>query len=110
MNKKPSEIIREKILLNYSKEIPYCTEVVIDQFKEGEERYEISAIIYVARSSQKGIIIGHKGSSLKKVGTEARLDMETFFEKKVYLQLFVKVDENWREDKRKLKKFGYILD
>lgn len=105
-----SEIIREKILLNYSKEIPYCTEVVIDQFKEGEERYEISAIIYVARSSQKGIIIGHKGSSLKKVGTEARLDMETFFEKKVYLQLFVKVDENWREDKRKLKKFGYILD
>lgn len=104
-----SEIIREKILLNYSKEIPYCTEVVIEEFKEGEDRYDISATINVMRESQKGIIIGAKGASLKKVGIEARKDMEEFFEKKVFLQTFVKVNPNWREDKRKLKSFGYIL-
>lgn len=105
-----SEIIREKILTNYTKEIPYCTEVVIESFKEGEERYDISAVINVMRDSQKGIIIGHQGKALKKVATEARKDMEAFFEKKVFLQTFVKVEPNWREDSRKLKKFGYILD
>jgi GTP-binding protein Era len=104
-----SEIIREKILLNYSKEIPYCTEVVIEEFKEGPDRYDIQAVINVMRDSQKGIIIGSKGASLKKVGMEARKDMEEFFEKKVFLQTFVKVNPNWREDKRKLKSFGYIL-
>lgn len=102
-----SEIIREKILTNYTKEIPYCTEVVIDEFKEGEERYDISAVINVMRDSQKGIIIGNKGAALKKVGTQARIDMEEFFEKKVYLSLFVKVNPGWREDSRKLKAFGY---
>ncbi len=102
-----SEIIREKILNNYSKEIPYCTEVVIEEFIESEERYDISAIINVMRNSQKGIIIGSKGSSLKKIGTEARLDMEDFFEKKIFLKLFVKVNDSWREDKKKLKSFGY---
>lgn len=105
-----SEIIREKILLNYSKEIPYCVEVVIEKFREGEERYDIDAVINVMRDSQKGIIIGHQGKALKKVATAARIDMEKFFEKKVFLQVFVKVEENWREDTRKLKKFGYILD
>lgn len=102
-----SEIIREKILTNYTKEIPYCTEVVIDEFKESEERYDISAVINVMRDSQKGIIIGSKGSMLKKIGTQARIDMEEFFEKKVYLSLFVKVNPGWREDSRKLKAFGY---
>ena len=104
-----SEIIREKILLNYSKEIPYCTEVVIEEFKEHDDRYDIQAVINVMRDSQKGIIIGAKGASLKKVGVEARKDMEEFFEKKVFLQTFVKVNPDWREDKRKLKSFGYIL-
>lgn len=102
-----SEIIREKILLNYTKEIPYCTEVVIDEFKEGADRYDISAVINVMRDSQKGIIIGNKGASLKRVGTQARIDMEDFFEKKVFLRLFVKVNPGWREDARKLKAFGY---
>ncbi len=105
-----SEIIREKILLNYSKEIPYCTEVVVEEFKETEEQYHIRAIINVMRDSQKGIIIGSKGAALKRTGTQARLDMEQFFEKKVYLELYVKVSPDWREDKRKLKLFGYIQD
>ena len=105
-----SEIIREKILTNYTKEIPYCTEVVIERFKEGEDRYDIDAVINVMRDSQKGIIIGAQGRALKKTATAARLDMEAFFEKKVFLQIFVKVEPNWREDARKLKKFGYILD
>ncbi len=105
-----SEIIREKILLNYNKEIPYCTEVVIESFKEKDDIIHIEALINVLRDSQKGIIIGNKGSSLKKVGTQARIDMESFFEKKVFLQIFVKVSQDWREDKRKLKQFGYILD
>ena len=101
-----SEIIREKILLNYNKEIPYCTEVVIEEFKESEEIYNISAIINVIRESQKGIIIGPKGLALKRVGTQARRDK--FFEKKVFLKMFVKVNPDWRESKKELKKFGYI--
>ena len=105
-----SEILREKILENYDKEIPYCTEVVIEKFKEGDERYDISAVINVMRDSQKGIIIGKGGSALKRVATAARLEMEDFFQKKVFLQVFVKVEPNWREDKKMLKKFGYIQD
>ncbi len=104
-----SEIIREKILQNYNKEIPYCTEVVIESFEENEQIYNISAIINVVRESQKGIIIGPKGLALKRVGTQARRDMEKFFEKKVFLKMFVKVNPNWREDKKELKKFGYIF-
>lgn len=103
-----SEIIREKILLNYQKEIPYCTEVVIESFKEEEEIYRIDAVINVMRESQKGIIIGPKGMALKRVGTQARKDMEKFFEKKIFLKMFVKVDPSWRENKRELQKFGYI--
>ena len=102
-----SEIIREKILENYSQEIPYSCEVAVEAFKEGRERYEISAVIYVMRDTQKGIIIGKGGAALKKTGTEARLDMEDFFQKKVFLQLFVKVDPDWRENRRELRKFGY---
>ncbi len=102
-----SEIIREKILENYSQEIPYCCEVAIDSFKEGKERYEISALINVARDSQKGIIIGKGGAALKKTGTAARLEMEDFFQKKVFLQIYVKVDPDWRESRDKLRKYGY---
>ena len=105
-----SEIIREKILENYDKEIPYCTEVVIEKFKEGQERYDIGAVINVMRDSQKGILIGKGGSALKRVATQARLEMEDFFQKKVFLQVFVKVAPDWREDKKMLKKFGYIQD
>jgi GTP-binding protein Era len=105
-----SEIIREKIFLNYSKEIPYCSEVVIEEFKEEEKIDRISAVIYVARESQKSIIIGHQGKMLKKVGTEARKDMEDFFEKKVFLQTFVKVNADWRDSDRKLREFGYIQE
>jgi GTP-binding protein Era len=102
-----SEIIREKILENYGQEIPYSCEVVIEAFREGKTRYDISAVIYVLRDSQKGILIGKGGSALKKVGTEARLDMEDFFQKKVFLQMFVKVDPDWRENRKALRKFGY---
>ena len=102
-----SEIIREKILLNYKEEIPYCCEVGIESFKEGEERYDIGAVIYVMRESQKGIVIGRQGAALKKVGTAARLEMEDFFQKKVFLQIFVKVDPDWRENRKELRKFGY---
>ena len=102
-----SEIIREKILLNYKDEIPYSCQVEIEQFKEGEERYDISAIIYVMRDSQKGILIGKGGSALKRTGTQARIEMEDFFQKKVFLQLLVKVDPDWRESRRELRKFGY---
>lgn len=102
-----SEIIREKILLNYKDEIPYSCQVEVEQFKEGEERYDISAIIYVMRDSQKGIIIGKGGSALKRTGTQARIEMEDFFQKKVFLQLLVKVDPDWRESRRELRKFGY---
>jgi len=103
-----SEIIREKILLNYDKEIPYSVEVVVEAFKEEETIIRISAIIYVMRDSQKGIIIGHQGKMLKKVGTEARKDMETFFGKKVFLETFVKVNKEWRDDEKKLSQFGYV--
>ena len=102
-----SEIIREKIFLYCSQEIPYSCEVVVESFKEGEERYDISAVIYVMRDSQKGIIIGKGGQMLKKIGTNARIDMEDFFQKKVFLSLYVKVDPDWRENKKELKKFGY---
>ena len=102
-----SEIVREKIFLNYKEEIPYSCEVEIEEFKEGAERYDISAVIYVMRDTQKGIIIGKGGQSLKKVGTQARIDMEDFFQKKVFLSLYVKVDADWRESKKELRKFGY---
>lgn len=102
-----AEIIREKILFNYQKEIPYSVEVEIDSFREEGSLVKISAIIHVARDSQKGIIIGHKGSMLKKVGTEARLDMEDFFRKKVFLELHVKITKDWREKPAALKRFGY---
>lgn len=105
-----SEIIRERILENYSKEIPYCSEVVVESFKEGAERYDISAVINVMRDSQKGIIIGKGGAALKKVATQARIEMEHFFDKKVFLQVFVKVEPGWREDRKMLKRYGYILD
>ena len=101
------EIIREKILLNYKEEIPYCCQAQVETFKEGADRYDISAVIYVMRDSQKGIIIGKKGAALKKMSTEARIEMEDFFQKKVFLQLFVKVAPDWREDKRELRRFGY---
>ena len=102
-----SEIIREKILLNYDKEIPYCCEIEIDTYKEEPTIDRISATIYVARTSQKGIIIGHKGERLKRVGQQAREDMERFLQKKVFLQLFVKVQEDWRNSERQLRRFGY---
>lgn len=102
-----SEIIREKIFLNYAQEVPYCTEVEIEDFKETPDRYHIQAVIYVMRDSQKGILIGKKGAALKKTGTQARLDMEEFFQKKVYLELFVKVLPNWRESRSRLRQFGY---
>ncbi len=102
-----TEIIREKILTNYDKEIPYCCEVSIEEYKEEPTIDRISATIYVARDSQKGIIIGHKGEKLKRVGTQARLDMETFLDKKVFLQLHVKVMDDWRNSDRQLKRFGY---
>ena len=101
------EIVREKILLNYKEEIPYCCQVQVETFKEGAERYDISAVIYVMRESQKGIVIGKKGAALKKVGTAARIEMEDFFQKKVFLELFVKVSPDWREDKKELRRFGY---
>lgn len=102
-----SEIIREKILLNYDKEIPYCCEIEIDTYKEEPTIDRISATIFVARQSQKGIVIGHKGERLKRVGQQARLDMEQFLGKKVFLQLFVKVQEDWRNNSRLLQRFGY---
>ena len=105
-----TEIIREKILLNYDKEIPYSVEVVVEQFKEEGNLIRINAVINVERDSQKGIIIGHGGKSLKKVGTEARKDMEVFFEKKIFLELYVKVEKDWRNKDTKLRGFGYKLD
>lgn len=105
-----SEIIREKILTNYDKEIPYCCEIEIDSYKEEPAIDRISATIYVARDSQKGIIIGHKGEKLKKVGQQARQDLERFLDKKVFLQLFVKVNDNWRNSDRQLRRFGYELE
>lgn len=103
-----TEIIREKILLNYDKEVPYSTEVIVEKFDESDTAIHIMAVIYVERDSQKGILIGRGGSMLKKVGTEARKDIEKFFDKRVYLELFVKVEANWRNRDNKLKAFGYI--
>ena len=102
-----SEIIREKILLNYKKEIPYSVEVIVEAFKEESNILKINAVILVERDSQKGIIIGHKGEAIKRVGTKARLECEKFFNKKVHLELFVKVEKDWRNDDRHLKNFGY---
>jgi GTPase len=104
-----TEIIREKILLNYDKEIPYSVEVVVEQFKEESKIIRINALIYAERDSQKGILIGHQGKSLRKVGMEARKDIEAFFGKQVYLELFVKVEKDWRNREIKLKNFGYPL-
>lgn len=103
-----TEIIREKILLNYDKEVPYSTEVIVEKFDEKDGAIHIMAVIYVERDSQKGILIGKAGSMLKKVGTAARKDIETFFGKKVFLELFVKVEPNWRNRENKLRSFGYI--
>lgn len=103
-----TEIIREKILLNYEKEVPYSTEVIVEKFDEKEGAIHIMAVIYVERDSQKGILIGKGGAKLKKVGIEARKDIETFFGKRVYLEMFVKVEPNWRNRENKLRSFGYI--
>lgn len=105
-----SEILREKILLYYDKEIPYSTEVVVNEFHEEDKIIHISATIYVERESQKGIIIGHRGIALRKVGMEARRDIERFFNKKVFLKTFVKVDSDWRNSDKELKMFGYDPD
>ncbi len=102
-----SEIIREKILRYYDKEIPYSVEVVVERFKEDDHQIHINAVIYVERSSQKGIIIGHQGMALKKVSTEARKSLERFFDKKIFLETFVKVDKDWRNSQKELKHFGY---
>ena len=102
-----TEIIREKILLYYDKEIPYVCEVSVERFKEQEKSIHINAIIYVERESQKGIIIGHQGVALKKVSTEARKEMERFFQKNIFLELFVKVDKDWRNNDRRLNAYGY---
>lgn len=105
-----TEIIREKILLYYQKEIPYSVEVVVEMFKEEQELIHIKALIIVERDSQKGIIIGHKGQALKKVGQMARKDIERFFEKKVFLEMFVKVEKDWRNRDNLLRTYGYQLD
>lgn len=102
-----SEIIREKILLYYDKEIPYSVEVRVESFKEDEKHIHINALIYVERDSQKGIIIGHQGVALKKVSTEARKSLENFFGKPIFLEIFVKVDKDWRSSERELDSFGY---
>lgn len=103
-----TEIIREKILLNYDKEVPYSVEAVVEKFEEKETSIHIMAVIYVERDSQKGILIGHQGARLKRVGSEARHDIEKFFDKRVYLELFVKVEPDWRNRDNKLRAFGYI--
>lgn len=105
-----TEIIREKILLYYDKEIPYSVEVVVEQFKEDDKAICINAVIYVERDSQKGIIIGKEGRALKKVATEARRSLEKFFGKSIYLETFVKVDKDWRNSDRELRNFGYNLE
>jgi len=102
-----NEIIREKILLNYKKEIPYSVEILTEEFKEDDKIIRIRSIIMVERDSQKGIIIGHKGSALKKIGIQARKDLETFFGKQIHIELFVKVNKNWRNNQNQLKRFGY---
>jgi GTP-binding protein Era len=103
-----TEIVREKILMTYDKEVPYATQVIVEKFDEDEKSIHIMAVIYVERNSQKGIIIGHQGRKLKHVGIEARKDIEKFFEKKVFLELYVKVEKDWRNQESKLRAFGYI--
>ena len=103
-----TEIVREKILLTYDKEVPYATQVIVEKFDESDTAIHIMAVIYVERDTQKGIIIGHQGKKLKHVGTLARKDIETFFEKKVFLELYVKVEKDWRNQENKLRAFGYI--
>ena len=105
-----TEIIREKILLYYDKEIPYSVEVVVEQFKETDKNIHINAVIYVERDSQKGIIIGHQGVALKRVSSEARKSLEKFFGKSIYLEVFVKVDKDWRQSERAMKSYGYQLE
>ncbi|MCQ2126467.1 MAG: GTPase Era [Bacteroidaceae bacterium] len=105
-----SEIVREKILLHYDKEIPYSVEVAVEQFKENRSRILINCVIYVERESQKGILIGHEGQALKRVAVEARTDLEKFFGKKIFMELFVKVDKDWRSSDRELRNFGYEQD
>jgi GTP-binding protein Era len=102
------EKIREKILMTYDQEVPYSVEVAVEEFKESEDIIRIRANIFVARDSQKGILIGKGGSKLKKVGSEARVDLQKFFEKQIYLNLFVKVNKDWRNDEKQLKRFGYL--
>ena len=102
-----SEVIREKILLHYDKEIPYAVEIQVESFKESETIIHIGAVIMVERDTQKGIIIGHQGKGLKRVGTEARKDLEQFFAKKIHLEMYVKVSKNWRSDENQLRRFGY---
>ena len=103
-----TEIVREKILMTYDKEVPYATQVIVEKFDESDNAIHIMAVIYVERDSQKGIIIGHQGKMLKRVGTLARKDIETFFDKKVFLELYVKVEKDWRNQENKLRAFGYI--
>ena len=103
-----TEIVREKILETYDKEVPYATQVIVEKFDESDNAIHIMAVIYVERDSQKGIIIGHQGKMLKRVGTLARKDIEKFFEKKVFLELYVKVEKDWRNQENKLRAFGYI--
>lgn len=103
-----TEIIREKILLNYDKEIPYSAEVLVEKFDEKEESIHIMSVIYVERDTQKGIIIGRKGQKLKSIGIEARKEIERFFGKRVFLEIFVKVETDWRNRENKLRAFGYI--
>ena len=105
-----TEIIREKILLYYDKEIPYSVEVVVEQFKETDNNIHINAVIYVERDSQKGIIIGHQGVALKRVSTESRKSLEKFFGKSIYLEVFVKIDKDWRQSERAMKSYGYQLE
>ena len=102
-----NEAIREKILLHYKKEIPYAVEVDTEEFFESDKLINIRSVIMVERETQKGIIIGHKGAALKRVGVEARKDLQQFFNKKIHLELYVKVNKNWRNDKRQLRRFGY---
>lgn len=105
-----TEIVREKILLNYDKEVPYSTEVIVEKFDESDNAIHIMAVIYVERDSQKGIIIGRGGAMLKRVGSDARKDIEQFFGKRVFIEMFVKVEPNWRNRENKLRAFGYIAD
>ena len=103
-----TEIVREKILMTYDKEVPYATQVIVEKFDESDTAIHIMAVIYVERDTQKGIIIGHQGKMLKRVGTLARKDIETFFDKRVFLELYVKVEKDWRNQENKLRAFGYI--